>query len=105
MTGGFQPIPASRRSQDRTFAAAVRATEAVGQITGSFSHNLDAIRVLNLLINSRPTIQVGRKLVSSQYLLNLSQHDATCRIARAIKNQYPYILFNGPQWHQIGENK
>jgi hypothetical protein len=104
LTANNVPIPATGESQDRTFAATVRDTEAVGQITGSYSHNHDAMRVLNLL-NSQPTIQAGRKLVPSQYLLNLSQHDAACRIARAIKNQRQYILFNGPKWPQIGENK
>jgi hypothetical protein len=55
------------------------------------------MQVLNLL-NGRPTIQAGRRPAPFQNLLNLSQHSAFCRNARAIRNQHPYILFNGPQW-------
>jgi hypothetical protein len=55
------------------------------------------MQVINLL-NSRPTIQAGRKPASFQNLLNLSQHDAVCRNARAIEDLCPYILFKGPLW-------
>jgi hypothetical protein len=43
------PIPDSRESEDRTFAATVRCTEAVVQITRSFSFTWRALRQLGLV--------------------------------------------------------
>jgi hypothetical protein len=92
----FSPMTAAWPSD---FYVTITAVQSWMAITG-----IAAMQVLNLL-NSRPMIQAGRKPAPFQNLLNLSQHDAVCRNARAIKTPHPYILFNRPLWSEIGESK